>query len=76
MIRHPQIAANGIVTEHDHPLVGRVRQARPAARFSKSDFELREPGAQLGENTDEILKEVGYDSGTIATLRRAGVFGN
>ncbi len=76
MIRHPQIAANGIVTEHDHPLVGRIRQARPAARFSKTDFELRESGAQLGENTDEILKEAGYDSGTIATLRRAGVFGN
>ena len=76
MIRHPQIAANGIVTEHDHPLVGRVRQARPAARFSKSDFELRVPGAQLGQNTDEILKEAGYDSGTIATLRRAGVFGS
>ncbi len=76
MIRHPQIAANGIVTEHDHPLVGRIRQARPAARFSKTDFELRESGAQLGENTDEILKEAGYDPGTIATLRRAGVFGN
>ena len=76
MIRHPQIAANGIVTEHDHPLVGRIRQARPAARFSKTDFELRESGAQLGENTDEILKEAGYDPGTIATLRRTGVFGN
>ena len=75
MIRHPQIAANGIVTEHDHPLVGRIRQARPAARFSKTDFELRESGAQLGENTDEILKEAGYDPGAIATLRRAGVLG-
>ena len=76
MIRHPQIAANGIVTEHDHPLVGRIRQARPAARFSKTDFELRESGAQLGENTDDILKEAGYDPRTIATLRRTGVFGN
>ena len=75
MIRHPQVAANGIVTEHDHPLVGRIRQARPAARFSKTDFELRESGAQLGENTDEILTEAGYDPGTIATLRRTGVFG-
>ncbi len=76
MIRHPQIAANGIVIEHDHHLVGRIRQARPAARFSKTDFALRESGTRLGENTDEILKEAGYDSGTIATLRRAGVFGN
>lgn len=76
MIRHPQIAANGIVTEHDHPLVGRIRQARPAARFSKTDFELRESGAQLGENTDQILKEAGYDPATIATLRCTGVFGN
>ncbi len=34
MIQHPQVVANGIVVETDHPGAGRLRQARPAARFS------------------------------------------
>ena len=34
MIGHPQVVANGIVVETEHPGAGRLRQARPAARFS------------------------------------------
>ena len=34
MIEHPQVVANGIVVETEHPGAGRLRQARPAARFS------------------------------------------
>ena len=33
MIRHPQIVANQLVTEHDHPLAGRLRQTRPPTQF-------------------------------------------
>ena len=76
MIRHPQVLANGIVTEHDHRLAGRIRQARPAARFSRTDFELREAGAQLGEHTDEVLQEAGLRAAEIADLRGTGVFGS
>ena len=75
MLAHPQVVANGIVAEHDHPVAGRVRQARPAARFSKTGFELRQAGAQLGEHTDDVLAECGLDADEIATLRREGAFG-
>ena len=75
MIRHPQIAANGTVVEHDHPLAGRLRQARPAARFSRTDFELRHAGALLGQHTDQILAEAGLDADAIAALRRTGALG-
>ena len=75
MIRHPQILANGIVAEHDHHLAGRIRQARPAARFSRTEFELREAGARLGEHTDEVLQEAGFRAAEIAGLRGTGVFG-
>ena len=33
MVRHPQIVASETVVETDHPHAGRIRQARPAARF-------------------------------------------
>ncbi len=75
MVGHPQIRANGAVVEHDHPSAGRLRQARPAARFSKTGFELRQPGALLGEHTQEVLAEAGFRADEIAALRDAGVLG-
>ncbi len=75
MVRHPQVLANAILTEHDHPRAGRIRQARPAASFSKTGYELRIPGAGLGEHTDEVLAQAGFAGGEIAELRRSGVFG-
>lgn len=35
-IRHPQVVANGIIVETDHPEAGRLRQARTPARFSST----------------------------------------
>ena len=75
MIRHPQIAANGAVIEHRHPQAGRLRQARPAARFSKTDFELRHPGALLGQHGDAILAEAGFSAAAIRDLRDRGALG-
>ncbi|HLJ05152.1 MAG TPA: CoA transferase [Acetobacteraceae bacterium] len=60
MIHHPQVEANGIVLESDHPQAGRLRQARPAARFSATPAKIRRSGPALGEHTEEVLAEIGY----------------
>jgi crotonobetainyl-CoA:carnitine CoA-transferase CaiB-like acyl-CoA transferase len=60
MIHHPQVEANGIVLESDHPQAGRLRQARPAARFSATPAKIRRGGPALGEHTEEVLAEIGY----------------
>jgi crotonobetainyl-CoA:carnitine CoA-transferase CaiB-like acyl-CoA transferase len=59
MIRHPQVVANGIVVETEHPGAGLLRQARPAARFSATPTSVRRGAPALGEHTDEILAEIG-----------------
>ncbi len=68
VIDHPQLLANEIVTETDHPIAGRLRQARPAARFSATPVEHRHGGSLLGQHSQEILRDAGYDEREIETL--------
>ena len=71
----PQVIANGIFSEFDHPAAGRVRHHRPPTRFHGTPTELREPAAPtLGQHSDEILAETGR-ADRIDELRTAGVVG-
>lgn len=56
---HPQIQANALLVENDHPVAGRIRQPRPAARFSATPEVLRRPAPLLGEHTAEVCRELG-----------------
>ena len=68
-----QAVHNQLFTEHDHPAMGRVRQPRPAARFSDTPAELRRPSSPVhGQHTDEVLKELGLTD-SIDQLRADGV---
>ena len=52
---HPQVAANKTVIEYDHPVAGRLRQARNPAVFHGTPTGKVTPAPALGEHTDEIL---------------------
>ncbi len=73
MIDHPQVEASGIVIEYDHAQAGRLRQARPAARFESTPTEIRNGAPLLGAHTYEVLAEVGYSEAEIDAMVDAKV---
>jgi crotonobetainyl-CoA:carnitine CoA-transferase CaiB-like acyl-CoA transferase len=72
MLEDPQLRHNASFFEREHPEAGRLREARPPARFSKTP---QEPGGLApahGEHTEAVLAELGYDAAAIARLRAEG----
>ena len=69
VIRHPQVQQLEIVVETEHPAAGRLRQSRPAARFSRTQAGIRHGAPGLGEHTEEVLAELGYSAAEIGALR-------
>lgn len=68
MIHHPQVVANEIVREYDHPQAGRLRQSRPAARFEGTEPEYRFGARTLGEDSAAVLAEIGCDEDEVRAL--------
>lgn len=66
--RQMQVMANDLMREFEHPVVGRVRQPRPAARFDGTPEDIGGPAPSLGEHNREILESIGYDAERIKQL--------
>lgn len=73
VIRHPQTEANDTVVEIDHPVAGRLRQANPAPRFSKTPTSFRLPAPMLGADSHQILGHIGLSDEEIEQLASDGV---
>jgi crotonobetainyl-CoA:carnitine CoA-transferase CaiB-like acyl-CoA transferase len=63
----------GLVTEYDHPLLGRVHQFGNLITFSDTPTGPRRPPPMLGQHTREILAELGYQQTAVDELRDRGV---
>jgi len=72
---HPQVQANGIIVEQDHPVAGLVRQPRPAEQMDATPSEISRPAPTLGQHSHVVLGEIGLDPERIAELRNSGTIG-
>jgi crotonobetainyl-CoA:carnitine CoA-transferase CaiB-like acyl-CoA transferase len=75
LLDDPQVLENDFLISFDHPLMGPVRAAAPMIQMSDTPLEGQGSSPTLGEHTDEVLAELGYDAAHIAALRERGVLG-
>jgi crotonobetainyl-CoA:carnitine CoA-transferase CaiB-like acyl-CoA transferase len=68
----PQVKARGMLMSMPHPAGVEVPQVASPMRFADAPLRYDRPPPLLGEHSDEVLRELGYDEERIARLRGAG----
>ncbi len=68
----PQVQYERLARTVHHPTIGDVTVPGFPYRLGSVDLDVALPPPRLGEHTDAILEEAGYDSEEVATLRTAG----
>ncbi len=73
-LEDPHVRAARLLREVDYPgLPTPAPISDTPVRFSRTPAGARTRAPLLGEHTDELLRELGYDAAAIATLRADGV---
>ncbi len=68
----PHLKAVGMFPVIEHPTEGPIRVARPPTRFAGTPANIRLQVPQLGEHTQEILRELGYSDAEIEAMLERG----
>lgn len=74
-LAHPQVEARGLVTQSEHPTLGKLNQIAFPIRFNHEDRSAPKPPPLHGQHTAEILKQAGYDPASIDELIARGIVG-
>jgi formyl-CoA transferase/CoA:oxalate CoA-transferase len=72
-LAHPQHRARNFIIELEHPVAGRVKSLGNPVCLSDTPPSYRLAPPALGQHTNEILAELGYEEATIVSLREQGI---
>jgi crotonobetainyl-CoA:carnitine CoA-transferase CaiB-like acyl-CoA transferase len=73
MFDHPQVVAEEMVTTLEHPVVGRYQGFTRPIKFSTSSGPEPFAAPTLGQHSQQVLVEMGYEAAEIAELRARGI---
>ena len=64
-----------MIAQLEHPNVPDLRIPNSPLKLAETPAVIKRPPPLLGQHNDEILGDLGYDSGAINKLREKGVIG-
>ncbi len=71
MFEHPQVLAQGMISEFNHPLVGAYRGLSSAHSFTADGAAPAQAAPTFGQHTQELLQRHGYSGDQIRQLRES-----
>ena len=70
----PQSFANGYIVEVDHPQYGKVNMVGCPIQMSDTPTRFGVEAQQLGQDTEMVLVEAGYEWDELESLRERGAW--
>ncbi len=67
-----QVRERAMTVEMPHPLAGTVRLVASPLKLAATPVQYRRAPPLLGQDSDDVLAEFGFDAAAIATLRESG----
>jgi crotonobetainyl-CoA:carnitine CoA-transferase CaiB-like acyl-CoA transferase len=75
LVRHPQVQANGMLTQVDVPEHGTVTLPGFPVNSAQENARARRAAPRLGQDTREVLRACGFEDNAIARLIAGGAVG-
>jgi crotonobetainyl-CoA:carnitine CoA-transferase CaiB-like acyl-CoA transferase len=72
VLHHPQVAANAMLAEVDHPRYGRVRVPGFPIDSAQANALGHRPAPACGQDTWRVLREAGLDPADLEALQQSG----
>ena len=72
LVADEHVQAREVFVDVPHPVLGPVTQQNVLFRMSGTPGEIRHAGRALGEDTDAVLRELGYSDDEVAALKDRG----
>ena len=69
----PQIKARNMVVEMNHSRFGKIQNIASPIKYSRTPLEIRSLAPKLGQNSKEILRDLGYPEEDIRDFRKKGI---
>lgn len=73
ILNHPQVIARDMILDIEHPTVDGLKVPGFPVKLSETPSTLRHHPPLLGEHTDTVLSELGYEEKEIQVLREKGI---